>query len=205
MQKRHFSMIRDFAAADLLTLANGFCGMASVLWSASSLEENASHRIWYAMAALPLAAFFDFLDGRVARWRHESTPLGAQLDSLADLISFGVAPAVLAFALGMSGGWDSFVLVYFVACGLSRLARYNVTSRELADQSGAVRYFEGMPIPTSLVLVVVLAILQSRGLTGTELPFGSIRLGPWLFHPVVLMYALSGSAMISKTLRIPKP
>jgi CDP-diacylglycerol--serine O-phosphatidyltransferase len=85
------------------------------------------------------------------------------------------------------------------------LARYTVTAHDLADESGAVRHFEGTPIPTSLALVLVLAVLASKGLTGSALPLGSYRIGPWLFHPLVLMYALSGSAMISKTLRVPKP
>lgn len=205
MKQRHFSMIRDFTLADLLTIANGFCGVGAILWSASYLETGIRVRLWLAFAALPLAAVFDFLDGRVARWRRSSSPLGAQLDSLADLISFGVAPAVLAFALGMNGGWDALVLLYFVSCGLSRLARYNVTAAELADDSGAVRYFEGTPIPTSLLLVGLLAALHYNGATGAALAGGEHRLGPWLLHPMVLVFVLSGSAMISKTLRIPKP
>ena len=81
-----------------------------------------------AAAFAPAALVFDVLDGRVARWRHTSSALGRELDSLADVISFGVAPAALAFACGMSGGWDALVLVYFVCCGVSRLARYNVTA-----------------------------------------------------------------------------
>lgn len=198
-------MIRDFSVADMLTVGNGLCGMAAILWCASYLKSGVPARVWFAFAALPCAAFCDFFDGRVARWRHRSSPLGAQLDSLADLVSFGVAPAVLAFTLGMVGGWDSIVLVYFVVCGLSRLARYNVTAADLADESGAVRYFEGTPIPTSLVLVAILAALHATGRTDLNLPLGAVDLGPWVLHPLVLMFALSGSAMISKTLRIPKP
>lgn len=198
-------MIRDFALADLVTLGNGFSGMGSILWSCSHMESASVARLWLAICAIPVAALFDFLDGRVARWRHASSPLGAQLDSLADLVSFGVAPAVLAFALGMRGGWDGVALAFFVACGLSRLARYNVTAEEMADESGAVPYFEGTPIPTSLALVGMLAYLLFTGRTGGELPLGEVRVGPYLLHPLVLTYALSGSAMISKTLRIPKP
>ena len=68
-----------------------------------------------------------------------------------------------------------------------------------------MKYFEGTPIPTSLALVMVLAVAASTGNIGDALWFGSIRLGPWLLHPLVLMFAISGSLMISKTLRIPKP
>lgn len=198
-------MLRDFTAADVLTLGNGLCGMASILWAASYMESGVVSRLWLSFSMLPLAAVCDFFDGRVARWRSKESPLGAQLDSLADLISFGVAPALLAFSVGMRGAWDSFVLIYFVTCGLSRLARYNVTAAELTGPSGKVRYFEGTPIPTSMILVVAMAAFASADRIGEALPMGVLRLGPWQFHPVVLMFFVSGSAMISKTLKIPKP
>ena len=146
----------------------------------------------------------DTLDGRVARWRHRSSLLGADLDSLADVVSFGVSPAVLGFVLGMRGALDVAVLLYFVACGTSRLARFNVTAAALADDSGKVKYFEGAPIPTSVLLVGVLAWFTWKGRTGEHLPLGALQVGGLTFHPSVLMYALLGSTMISKTLRIPK-
>ena len=78
----------------------------------------------------------DVLDGYVARLnKKRQSVLGADLDSLADVISFGVAPAVLGFTLGLRGGWDMAILTYFVVCGVSRLARFNVTSAELADET----------------------------------------------------------------------
>jgi CDP-diacylglycerol--serine O-phosphatidyltransferase len=204
-RRRRFSMIRDFTLADIITLANGFAGTGAILFALKYLDTRNLLLLWLAFALLPLAAFFDYVDGRVARWRQQHTPLGAQLDSLADLISFGVAPAVLAFAVGMRGGWDALILVYFVACGLSRLARYNVTSVALADQKGKVPYFEGAPIPTSMLLVALLAVLLWQGRTHAALPLGSLQVGPLELHPLVLAYLVSGSAMISKTLRIPKP
>jgi CDP-diacylglycerol--serine O-phosphatidyltransferase len=198
-------MLRELAPADFLTLANGACGTGSVLAAASHLQGGERSRLWLAFGLLPLAMLFDFLDGRVARWRHRASSLGLQLDSLADLVSFGVAPAVLAFATGMNGGWDAVVLVYFTSCGLGRLARYNVTAASLADEAGKVRYYEGTPIPTSLVLVALLAWLECSGRSGARLPLGSLLLGPFVLHPLVLAYFASGSMMISKTLRIPKP
>ena len=197
-------MLRDFSLADVITLANGFSGTGSVLSVLKYLESGSRAHLWLAFALLPFAMAFDYLDGRVARWRHEGSPLGAQLDFLADLISFGLAPAVLAFAVGMRGGLDAVVLLYFVGCGISRLARYNVTASTLADASGKVSHFEGTPIPTSLLLVAVLAVLTAKGLTGDELPLGFVEIASLRLHPLALMYALSGSAMISKTLRIPK-
>lgn len=199
-------MIRDFQLADLVTLLNGFCGMGAVLATMKFLAEGTTGFLWLAFALLPCALICDVLDGRIARWRQKSSLLGQELDSLADLVSFGVAPASLAFALGMQGGWDALILIYFVACGISRLARYNTTAASLTETPGGkVKYFEGTPIPSSLILVALLAFFASRGWVGGRLPLGEALIGPWRFHPLVLLYAASGSAMISKTLRIPKP
>jgi CDP-diacylglycerol---serine O-phosphatidyltransferase len=202
---RHFSIFRDFTFADLITLANGFAGTGAILATLQYLVSDDARRLWLAFALIPTAGALDFLDGRVARHSRQPSLLGADLDSLADLISFGVAPAVIGFSVGLRGAWDALILVYFVSCGLSRLARYNVTAAALSDETGKVKYFEGTPIPTSIVLVVLLAVLFGLGRTGEALPFGSIALLGFHLHPLALLYALSGSAMISKTLRIPKP
>jgi CDP-diacylglycerol--serine O-phosphatidyltransferase len=197
-------MIRDFALADVVTLANGCSGVGAVLSTQQFLVTADDCWLWTAIVLSPLAGLFDFLDGRIARWRRKNSALGAQLDSLADLISFGMAPAALGFALGMRGGWDAVILIYFVCCGLSRLARYNVTAAALADAQGKVKYFEGTPIPTSIAIVLFLAYLLYRGYVGDELLGGSVSFATLEFHPLSLVYLLSGSAMISKTLRIPK-
>ncbi|MET0815439.1 MAG: phosphatidylcholine/phosphatidylserine synthase [Pseudoxanthomonas sp.] len=202
---RHFSMLRDFHLADWFTLANGFCGTGAVFASLRYLQEGNVRDLLVGMALIPLAFIFDALDGRIARWRKSSSTLGRELDSLADVISFGVAPAALAYACGLQGGWDWLILSYFVCCGVSRLARYNVTAEQLSGEDDKVKYFEGTPIPTSLALVILLAVAASTGNIGESVWFGSLRLGPWLLHPLVLVFALSGSLMISKTLRIPKP
>ena len=202
-QPRHFSMIRGFHLADLFTLANAACGMASVFASMTYLVSPSIGLFTLAAALIPLALVFDSLDGRVARWRHAHSMLGRELDSLADVIAFGVAPAALAFAAGMRGGWDWAVLIYFVGCGVSRLARFNVTAEALSAGGDKVKYFEGTPIPSSVVLVIVLAVAAWEGRLGAALYFGSVELG-LVLHPLVLMFALSGSLMISKTLRIPK-
>ena len=201
---KHFSLLRSFHVADLFTIANGGCGVVAVFHAMRFVGTGDRRSLWLAAALIPLAIVFDVLDGRIARWRHKQSSLGRELDSLADLISFGVAPAVLAFAVGIRGAWDALVLVYFVSCGLSRLARYNVTAAELADASGKVRYFEGTPIPTTLVLVALLALLTWLDRIDQNLPFGVIRFLGGAFHPLVLLFVLSGTAMISKTLRVPK-
>lgn len=202
---RHLTLIRSFQLADFFTLGNGFAGAGALLFMMKHLVTGKAVFLWTAFALMPLALILDFLDGRIARWRRKTSLLGQELDSLADLVSFGVAPAALAFTLGMRGGWDGAVLVYFVGCGLSRLARYNVTAAALADESGKVKYYEGTPIPTSLLLVLLLFVLARLGRVGERLPLGAVEFGPWILHPLVLLWAASGSAMISKTLRIPKP
>ncbi|MFT3926165.1 MAG: CDP-diacylglycerol--serine O-phosphatidyltransferase [Myxococcales bacterium] len=201
--RRPFSMIRSFALADVLTLGNGFCGAGAILALMQYIAEGNQRWLWTALALSPIALFLDFADGRVARWRHRSSALGADLDSLADVISFGMTPAAIAFAVGMRHTLDVVVLLYFVACGISRLARFNVTAADLADDSGKVKYFEGTPIPTSVLLVGVIAWLVWRGQIGDLLPLGVWQIGPLSMHPLVLAYAASGSLMIS-TLRIPK-
>ena len=202
---RHFSMLREFHLADWFTLANAFCGTGAIFAAMRYLQEGNVRDLLFGMALIPLAFIFDALDGRIARWRKSSSTLGRELDSLADVISFGVAPAALAYACGMQGGWDWLILSYFVCCGVSRLARYNVTAEQLSGEDDKVKYFEGTPIPSSLLLVVVLAAAAYTGNIGADLWLGYFKLGPWLLHPLVLMFALSGSLMISKTLRIPKP
>ena len=198
-------MLREFHLADWFTLANAFCGTGAVFAAMRYLQDGERSYLLFGMALIPLAFIFDALDGRIARWRKSSSTLGRELDSLSDIISFGVAPAALAYACGMQGGWDWLVLSYFVCCGVSRLARYNVTAEALAGEGDKVPYFEGTPIPTSLALVVVLAVAASMGAIGHNLWLGQWQLGPWQLHPMVLLFALSGSLMISKTLRIPKP
>ena len=203
---RHFSMLRSFALADLFTLGNAACGTVSIFLCLSYIAEDDRRFLWMAFVLLPIALILDAFDGYVARKRQKWSGLGADLDSLADIVSFGVAPAVLAYTLGMRGFWDAVVLVYFVCCGISRLARFNVTAADLADiDTGKVKYFEGTPIPTSIALVVLLGIAFASGAVGPQLWGGDGELLGLVLHPLVLVYAISGSAMISATLRVPKP
>ena len=197
-------MLREFHLADFFTLGNAACGVGAVMLAMLFMASGSDTHFFAAAALAPAAFIFDVLDGRIARARHQHSALGRELDSLSDVISFGVAPAMLGFAAGLQGGWDAAALIYFVCCGVSRLARFNVTAEQLADAGGKVKYFEGTPIPTSVVLTAVLAFAQWRGQTGDDLWAGVVAVGPWNFHPLALMFVLSGSLMISKTLHIPK-
>ncbi|KAI9831172.1 MAG: CDP-diacylglycerol-serine O-phosphatidyltransferase [Phylliscum demangeonii] len=241
----HFSMIRALHLADLITELNGFCGIMSIFSSLQYCLHNPLPHLnslpvstidktylWHAMLYLPFGLFFDFMDGRVARWRHKSSLMGQELDSLADLISFGLGPAVVAYAIGLRTPLDTLLLAFFVLCGLSRLARFNVSVSSLPkDASGKSRYFEGTPIPTTLALVAAMALWVRQGwIEGVHgLPGGvwgrrdgmlataaaatkwvkgetaDPLLAWWAVHPVVGLFVLSGCLMVSKSIRIPKP
>jgi len=202
---KHLTMLRSYTAADALTIANASCGTISLFLCLDYVATGSNRYIAIAFLLLPLALVFDVLDGYVARAQKRQSLLGGDLDSLADIISFGVAPAVLGFTLGLRGGWDMVCLTYFVVCGVSRLARFNVTAAALSDGTGKVKYFQGTPIPTSIAIVALLAAALEFGRTGTALWFGAWQIGPAVLHPLALVYVASGSAMISATLRIPKP
>jgi len=204
--ERHLTMLRSYTAADALTIGNAASGTIAIFLCLDYLASDERRFLWIAFLLLPLALACDVLDGYVARLnRSRQSVLGADLDSLADVISFGVAPAVLGFTLGLRGGWDMVCLTYFVVCGVSRLARFNVTAAALSDGTGKVKYFQGTPIPTSIAIVALLAAALEFGRTGTALWFGAWQIGPAVLHPLALVYVASGSAMISATLRIPKP
>ena len=203
--KRHkpFSMIREFHLADWFTLANAVCGTGALFSMLTYLETTDVRHVYFACGMVFAALVFDVLDGRIARWRQKNSVMGRELDSLADVISFGVAPAVIAYGCGMQGLYDRIVLTYFVACGVSRLARYNVTAEELSEDGGKVKYFEGTPIPSSLLLVFLMCWAASQGALRESLWFGHVMFAGFTLHPMVLIFAVSGSLMVSR-IRFPK-
>src|ERR1700730_17797563 len=201
--RKPFSMIREFHLADWFTLGNAVSGTAALFSTITYVQTRSVQHIYFA-GALVLAAFiFDVIDGRVARWRQTSSAMGRELDSLADVISFGVTPAIIGYGCGMQGLYDRIVLAYFVACGVSRLARYNVTAEELSGGTGKVKYFEGTPIPTSFAVVCILTFAAYVGAIGEHLWFGKVFVAAHVLHPLTLIFGLSGSLMISPH-RLPK-
>jgi CDP-diacylglycerol--serine O-phosphatidyltransferase len=204
--RQRLTMFRSYTWADLLTLANASCGTLSMFACLSYIEGDRSRQIWAAFVLPVFALILDAADGYVARLdSRRQSRLGADLDSLADIVSFGVAPAVLGYTLGLRGFWDVFFLTYFVCCGISRLARFNVTAAALTDDAtGKVRYFEGTPIPTSILLVMLMAALYQTGMIETAMLAGHREVLGKGFHPFALLFFASGSLMIS-TIRIPKP
>jgi len=161
-----------FALPSIVTLISVLCGFSSVVMSINAAGDNPQWYFLWAAGLLVLAGVFDGLDGRIARATNTATDFGVQLDSLADVLSFGMAPAILAyrygfFTLGMTDhrlraiGWAASF--FFIACGALRLARFNV-------QVGAVdsRFFVGMPIPAgaACVAAVILAWPLSHAVGG---------------------------------------
>ena len=197
-------MIREFHLADWFTLGNAVCGMGALFSSMTYIETGSVRHIYFACSLVFVALVLDVIDGRVARWRQKTSAMGRELDSLADVISFGVAPAMIAYGCGMQGFYDRIVLAYFVACGVSRLARYNITAEALSDGGDKVKYFEGTPIPTSVVLVLMLAVAASLDALQENLWLGTVTIAGLQLHPLVLLFAVSGSLMISR-IKIPKP
>ena len=146
-QRKPFSMIREFHMADWFTLGNAISGTGALFSSMTFLQSGDVDRIYVACGLVLAALVFDILDGRIARWRQKSSAMGRELDSLADVISFGIAPAVMSFAWGLSSlgrlGWAAGFM--FVACAAMRLARFNVLSASGSDK----RYYVGMPSPAA--------------------------------------------------------
>ena len=151
-----------FVLPSSITMASILCGFSSVVMSINAAGATPERYFLWAAGLLVLAGVFDGLDGRVARATNTTTEFGVQLDSLADVISFGMAPAILAYRYGFfqlgiqdshlrAAGWAACFV--FTACGALRLARFNI-------QVGATdcRYFVGLPIPAGAACVASVII-----------------------------------------------
>jgi CDP-diacylglycerol--serine O-phosphatidyltransferase len=160
-----------FVLPSSITMASVFCGFSSVVMSINAAGATPERYFLWAAGLLVLAGLFDGLDGRVARATNTATEFGVQLDSLADVVSFGMAPAILAYRFGFfqlgihdshlrAVGWAACFV--FTACGALRLARFNI-------QVGAVdsRYFVGLPIPAGAACVASVIIWHPTPLATT--------------------------------------
>ncbi|ODV69214.1 CDP-diacylglycerol--serine O-phosphatidyltransferase [Hyphopichia burtonii NRRL Y-1933] len=204
---RHFSLIRNLHMADFITLLNGFSGFYSIISCLRFALTGQTHYVQRAHFFICLGLFFDFFDGRVARLRNKSSLMGQELDSLADLISFSVSPAIIAFAIGFRTTFDVLILSFWVLCGLTRLARFNISTNKIPkDKTGKSQYFEGLPVPSNLFWVATMATLVYKDLILDNLPGGVFFEDTFAeFHLVCIGFFLQGCAEISKSLHIPKP
>ncbi|WPK24640.1 hypothetical protein PUMCH_001920 [Australozyma saopauloensis] len=204
---RHFSLVRNLHMADFITLLNGFSGFYSIISCLRFALTGKSHYVQRAHFFICLGLFFDFFDGRVARLRNKASLMGQELDSLADLISFSVSPAIIAFAIGFRSTLDTLILSFWVLCGLTRLARFNISTNNIPkDSTGKSQYFEGLPVPTNLIWVVVMATLVYQDKILDKLPGGVFFEGTsFELHKIAFFFILQGCGEISKSLKIPKP
>lgn len=154
-----------YVLPNLFTLSSVFCGLLAILWVTGDALAVDYYR---AAVAILFAAVFDGMDGRVARLTRTQSDLGVQLDSLADVISFGVAPALLVYRWGLEGVYIGrldvgFALAFiFVAAGALRLARFNVLAQR--ERLGPSKFFVGLPIPAAACMAagVIIAHHQTQ-------------------------------------------
>jgi len=148
---------------NLFTLSSVFCGFISISLSASG-EGGRGSDLYQAALAICFGFFFDTADGRVARLTKTQTDLGRDLDSLSDLVTFGVAPAMLVYKWGLTefGRGGIFVAGLFVCAGAMRLARFNVLSRreEAAGHKKPGKYTLGLSIPAAASVLVLMVIVS---------------------------------------------
>ena len=186
----YFALMETFKAGQLLIVDLGLAGV----------------HFDYAARAIGFAVLFDALDGRLARLMGTTSAFGVQLDSLADLVSFGIAPAFLAFGWGVhavlpmpNGGWVDHLAAagwlvgfLFVICGAARLARFNIQSgtSPAHPQRPEHRHFIGLPIPAAAGLVAAIVHVNSGR-----------PVEQWLWVPFWLLVLLGSSLLMISTWR----
>ncbi len=176
--------IRGIFFPGMFTVGNMFCGFVSILYS---FDGEPIHSAWMII----LAAFFDALDGKVARFAGSASRFGVELDSFADLLSFGIAPAILFYSLQIYplGKWGWILGFVFVMCGAFRLARFNLQQSRLTEKLP----YMGLPIPTAAVTLV------SYGLFCNEI-WGTLRFPKALITMIIAFSGLMVSGIEYETL-----
>jgi CDP-diacylglycerol--serine O-phosphatidyltransferase len=185
--------VKIYLLPNLLTAGNMACGFFALTWIFKYEQGGSFEPIMIAIRLILAAFMFDFFDGRVARLAHKESQFGRELDSLADMVSFGVAPAFLVYRIILPDfvktGW--MVAAVYLVCGGIRLARFNILAGASGAKSG--REFLGFPIPSAAALVVSVTMLMM------SLQEQDRALGRWRFALPVLMILLSG-LMVSNVL-----
>lgn len=175
---------------NLMTAGNLFCGFTSVLRiiEAALLElqgHSASDLYHQSIAFILGACVFDLLDGRLARLGGHESPFGREFDSLADVVSFGVAPALLVYQIVLRDfhrtGW--IIAFFYLLCGVLRLARFNCYAQMLNDKP--TKDFQGFPIPAAAGLIASLTLFM------LWMEEGSREIGQWKFALPALLLFLS--------------
>lgn len=170
---------------NLLTTGGLFFGFFAIIAALTGRYEEGA-------LAIVVAGIFDGLDGRVARATGATSAFGKEYDSLADFLSFGIAPAVLMYQWALTPfnrlGWAAAFL--FTVCGALRLARFNVQQHVIRDERISKRYFQGLPIPAAAgILAAMILFYVELGFSGSG-PAGEVDT-LWRWLPLVMMYALA--------------
>lgn len=205
-----------YIVPSLLTTANIFCGFYSVIESLKGFQSLALGEAYYGAAthhfdvaamSIGFAVLFDNLDGRIARMANATSEFGVELDSIADVLSFGIAPAVLAYTWGYSTivpfqklAWA--VSFMFLVCGALRLARFNVLARKAEETPGkpAKKYFVGMPIPAGASLIAAIVHFTPTPLIARVTQFNLFNLNfdmSFFSFLLMILMALLGLLMVS--------
>src|SRR6266851_7006105 len=192
--------LKIYFLPNLLTAGNLFCGFVALtkIVEADVDKNNFYQQITLALGFILLACIFDLFDGRVARMGGVESPFGREFDSLADLISFGVAPAFLVHRVVLKNvfeghaDWGWFIASVYLTCGAFRLARFNCLS---AQAGGPTKEFLGFPIPSAAGLVASLTLLI------IQLNEKDKSLGHWNYLLAVVLVLLS--AMMVSTVKYP--
>jgi len=179
----------------VMTLGNGVCGFSAIV-AASKIDGGSltEHYFWVSACLVLAAMLFDVLDGFLARLSRTASEFGGQLDSLCDVVSFGVAPAYLILRLGRE--WDtllmrntvSVVAALYLVCVILRLARFNI---ENAPDPASHRRFKGLPSPAGAGCIVSLAVLRSQS------PDNWAGLDPDILKGVVKVWATVGALVVA--------
>ena len=177
-----------FLLPSILTLGNILLGFSAIITVVNHhLDANAPESYFRAGLMILLAGIFDALDGRVARLTNSTSPFGAQLDSIADVVSFGLAPGIVAYCWALNYferlGWIASFM--FLGCGAIRLARFNASLED--DEKRSKRFFTGLPIPAAAGCIAVLVMFKPDMRTSGTLSFLAL----------ILVYLLS-LLMVSK-------
>jgi CDP-diacylglycerol--serine O-phosphatidyltransferase len=192
--------LKIYVLPNLLTAGNLFCGFVALTKIVEAdISDGDFTQIKYALGFILLACIFDLLDGRVARMGGVESPFGREFDSLADLVSFGVAPAFLVHRVVLRDvfeghperGW--LIASIYLLCGAFRLARFNCLAAQ--PDSGGGKDFLGFPIPSAAGLVASLTLLIIK------LNENERTLGKWKYVPAIVLVLLS--AMMVSTVRYP--
>lgn len=159
-----------FVLPNAFTMSSVCCGLYAIVLAS---DEPTSDQLFRAAIAIFFGTFFDAMDGRVARLTRTQSDFGVELDSLADVITFGVAPAILVYQWGLAplGTWALLAIFVYTGCGAARLARFNVLARR---NPLTAEHFIGLPIPLAAGTIVSVIIAHHSLGSGTVVRHGSV-------------------------------